>query len=282
MPRGPRDDAPGVVHHVMVRGIERRSIFRDDADREALLGRLSRLVPELGFRCFAWALMPNHLHLVLQSGPVRISRLMARVGTGYARYFNERHDRVGHLFQNRFRSRRVADDRDLVGLIVYVCRNPLEGGLVADATQLERFPWCGLGALLGCRAARAFESVARTLALFDSDLHRARRQLRVYVGAPAREPGTEPELAPSAHGVRCAAHERSKHDALGELVREICAASGLTPDDLRARERDRRVVAARAAVATRATRELGLGGSEVARALGVTPSGVSRMLKRAP
>ena len=115
MPRRPREDAPGAAHHVMVRGIDRLPIFLDDADREDFLHRLSRLIPQLGFLCFAWALMPNHVHLVIRSGQVRISQLMARLGTGYARRFNERHGRVGHLFQNRFRSRCVVDDADLVG-----------------------------------------------------------------------------------------------------------------------------------------------------------------------
>jgi len=146
MPRGPRDDAPGVAHHVMVRGIERRRIFRDDADRAELLRRLSCLVPELGFRCFGWALMPNHVHLVVRSTNSRISQLMARLATGYAGYFNRRHDRVGHLFQNRLCSRRAVDDADLMGLVLYVCRNPLEARLVATAHSLEGFPWCGLGA----------------------------------------------------------------------------------------------------------------------------------------
>jgi REP element-mobilizing transposase RayT len=62
MPRGPRDDSPGTAHHVMVRGIERRSIFVDDRDRAEFVRRLTCLLPELGFLCFVWALMPNHVH----------------------------------------------------------------------------------------------------------------------------------------------------------------------------------------------------------------------------
>jgi REP element-mobilizing transposase RayT len=144
MARQPRDDAPGVAHHVMIRGIERRAIFVDDTDREDFLVRLARLALELGFLVFAWVLMPNHVHLVVRSAHAHISRLMSRLGTGYARRFNERHERVGHLFENRFRSRRVMDDADLLGLVLYVTRNPLEAGLVRDAATLEGFAWCGL------------------------------------------------------------------------------------------------------------------------------------------
>ncbi|MDJ0787485.1 MAG: transposase [Myxococcota bacterium] len=154
------------MHHVMVRGVERRQIFLDDVDYEAYLGRLSCLVPDLGFRCFAWALMPNHVHLVLQTGPVPLARLMARVGTAYAGRFNRRHDRVGHLFQNRYRARRVIDDRDLLGVILYAHLNPLEGGLVGDLTELAEFAWCGHGALMATRQPWPFESPARVLELF--------------------------------------------------------------------------------------------------------------------
>ena len=117
MARRPRDDAPGAAHHVMLRGIERRPIFLDDVDRQDFLRRLSHLVAELGFRCFAWALMPNHVHLVLRSGSVRISQLMARLGTGYARRFNERHDRVGHLFQLRAQVVGLKAGQDFIGLV---------------------------------------------------------------------------------------------------------------------------------------------------------------------
>ncbi len=278
MPRGPRDDAPGVVHHVMVRGIERRLIFHDDADREALLRRLSRLLPELRFRCFAWALMPNHLHLVVESGEARVSRLMARLGTGYARYFNERHDRVGHLFQNRFRSRRVVGERDLVGLILYVCRNPLEGGLAADPLELERFPWCGLGALTGARPPRAFESVAETLALFDRDPVRARRQLRGHLRTLEPTDELAPELPPIPPPIGL--RTPPPPAALAELVHEICIRFGICEAELRSHRRGRLLVEARRTLASRAARELGVPGSQIARALGVTRSGVSRMLSR--
>jgi len=277
MARQPRDDAPGVAHHVMARGIERRPLFRDDADREDFLQRLSRLAPELGFRCFAWALMPNHVHLVVRSASVRISQLMARLGTGYARRFNERHDRVGHLFQNRFRSRRVVDDADLLGLVLYVTRNPLEARIVRDASELGDFPWCGLGALLGRRPPRAFESVAETLALFGDDRVRAYEALRDWLemAAPAAPPAPAGEVVPCVAAPAAAA-------SFEDLVRETCVRFGISTDELRSRRRNRVLAAARSALVHRAAGELGLSGAEIGRRLGVTPSGVHRMLGRAP
>ena len=277
MPRGPRDDAPGAAHHIMVRGIGRSAIFRDDADRRELLRRFSLLFLELGFRCFAFALIPNHFHLLVQSGEVKVSRLMARLGTGYARYFNQRHDRVGHLFQNRFRSRRVVDDADLMGLVRYVCLNPLEAGLVADAKTLEEFSWCSAGALLGRRPAEPFESVAETLALFDVDVARAQARLRSWLEAPARTSGQPaPALPPAA---RCSAS--SWDSSIATLVREVCLLHGVSEAELASPRRCARIAGARSAFVIRAASELALSGSEMARACGVTPSGISRMLERA-
>ena len=255
MARRPREDAPGTAHHVMVRGIDRLPIFLDDADREDFLRRLSRLILELDFRCFAWALMPNHVHLVIRSGRVRISQLMARLGTGYARRFNERHDRVGHVFQNRFRSRCVVDDADLVGLVLYVTRNPLEAGLVADAEALEHFRWCGLGALLGHGSPRPFEAISETLALFAADRQEARQHLRSRLGGPwpvFPPPATRAETTPS---------QPALVPSLGfdALIRDVC---------------DRYLV--------RAAAELGLAGAEIARRLGITRAAVSVLLSRKP
>ena len=104
MPRFARLDAPGVLHHIIIRGIERRTIFRDDPDKDNLTDRLAILLPETKTSCYAWALMSNHAHFLFRSGKAGISTLMRRLLTGYAIYFNRRHRRHGQLFQNRYKS----------------------------------------------------------------------------------------------------------------------------------------------------------------------------------
>jgi REP element-mobilizing transposase RayT len=127
----------------MTRGLEGRAIFVDDADRRDLLDRLSEILPESGMRCFAWALMSNHLHLVVQTGPEPLSRVMKRINTGYATRFNLHHARQGYLFQGRFKSRVVGGDDDLLGVIRYVHRNPLAAGVVGTLASLATYPRCG-------------------------------------------------------------------------------------------------------------------------------------------
>jgi len=124
MPRGPRLDAPGTLHHVMVRGLERRVLFRDDRDRGDLLGRLAAIVPRTGLTVPAWALLPNHFHLLVRSPPARpgpgappaLVAAMRSLLTGYAGAFNRRHKRVGHLVQNRYKSILVEEDPYLMEL----------------------------------------------------------------------------------------------------------------------------------------------------------------------
>ena len=104
MSRQSRLNAPGVLHHVIIRGIERQKIFRDKVDLDNFLDRLSALLPETQTACYAWALMGNHAHFLFRTGPAGLAGLMRRLLTGYAVSYNRRHKRHGQLFQNRYKS----------------------------------------------------------------------------------------------------------------------------------------------------------------------------------
>lgn len=263
MPRGRRLDAPGLIHHVMLRGIERRRIFFDDEDRRDFLARLARLLRDERVACLAWCLMPNHVHLLLRSEEARLSRFMARLGTGYARRFNERHDRVGHLFQNRFRSDRVTDEGHLQALVRYIHRNPLDAGLVPSLEALETHPWTGHPALLG-RAPRGFQEVGEVLARFGGEPGRARSALREWMADPLPD---GPRRRPPEAGIE-------------PLVRWVCGRLGMDPAALRGRCRTRRAVRARSLVAFLARERLGLGAVEISQALGMDASAVRRAFER--
>ena len=151
MPRQARLDAPGVLQHVMARGIERRKIFWDDKDRSSFLERLAVILEETQTQCYAWALIPNHFHLLLRTGATPLSNVMRRLMTGYAVTFNRRHRRAGHLFQNRYKSVVCEEDPYLLELIRYIHLNPLRAKLVEDLKALDKYPWAGHSAILGRR-----------------------------------------------------------------------------------------------------------------------------------
>jgi putative transposase len=180
MPRSARLDAPGVLHHIMIRGIERRPIFKADQDREDLLERLSALLPDTQTACYAWAFLPNHAHFLFRSGPAGIPVLMRRLLTGYAVSFNRRHRRHGQLFQNRYKSVVCQEDAYLQELVRYIHLNPLRAKLVEDVKALSRYAYSGHSALMG-RIKRPWQETDYVLSFFGRTLGKARLAYGRYV-----------------------------------------------------------------------------------------------------
>jgi REP element-mobilizing transposase RayT len=143
MPRGPRIDFPGAVHHVYARGIEKRDIYLDDFDRDNFLGRVGVNLAKWNVRCSAWTLMSNHFHLLVQSDGGCLPSFMHCLLTGYSRYFNQRHNRVGHLFKNRYKSPIVSNVGYCRTVVRYIHLNPLRSGIVPSVDALAEYPWTG-------------------------------------------------------------------------------------------------------------------------------------------
>ncbi|MCX5733495.1 MAG: transposase, partial [candidate division NC10 bacterium] len=173
MPRQPRLDAPDTLHHVMVRGIERTTIFRDDVDQADFLARLASLAEAGALTVYAWALLPNHAHLLVRTGARPLPRSMRSLLTGYAGTFNRRHTRVGHLFQNRYKSIVVEAEVYLLELVRYLHLNPLRANVVPSLHALARYPWTGHAALLGT-VPRPWQETQAILTQFGPPLPRGR------------------------------------------------------------------------------------------------------------
>lgn len=180
MPRHARIDVPGALHHIICRGIERRKIFRQKKDYRDFITRLSAIVTETKTGCYAWALIPNHFHLLLKTGEAPIASVMRRLLTGYAVSFNHRHRRHGHVFQNRYKSILCQQDSYLLELVRYIHLNPLRAGLVSDFGKLASFPYAGHKALTGTQPDD-WQDTAAVLALFDEDPGQARHRYIQFV-----------------------------------------------------------------------------------------------------
>lgn len=180
MPRKGRIDAPGALQHIIVRGIERRKLFLDDTDRENFLERLGAIIEETQTGCFAWALMPNHFHLLLKTGGTKIARVMQRLLTGYAVSFNKRHRRHGHLYQNRYKSILCQEDVYLLELVRYIHLNPLRAKNVKHLKELEKYPFGGHSAFFK-KKYRPWQDTGYVLKRFNSRLAVARRRYREFV-----------------------------------------------------------------------------------------------------
>ena len=192
MPRKARIDAPGALHHIIIRGIERKAIFKDDEDRSNFIERLDYLVSESETGCFAWVLMTNHVHLLLKTGLAPIATLMRRLLTGYAVSFNRRHRRHGQLFQNRYKSFLCEEDVYLKELVRYIHLNPLRAKVVNDLTALKKYQWCGHSVLMG-QVEAGFQDTEYVLKLFGPSIRVARRAYESFVSKGV-EQGRRPDL----------------------------------------------------------------------------------------
>jgi putative transposase len=192
MPRQARLDAPGTLHHVIVRGIEKGRIVVSDTDRQDFVSRMGDLASKDGTRIYAWALMSNHAHILLSSGAAGLPKFMRRLLTGYAVSYNHRHSRHGHLFQNRYKSIVCDEDVYFKELIRYIHLNPLRAGLVKDMTKLDRYRWCGHAVVLG-RIKNEWQDRDYVLRWFGKKESEAKRLYRRYVKEGSGQ-GRRPDL----------------------------------------------------------------------------------------
>lgn len=192
MPRKSRIDSPGALHHVIGRGIARQKIFFNDGDRDDFLDRLGSVLTQTKTSCYAWALMPNHFHLLLRTGSAPLSSIMRRLLTGYAVGHNLRHHRCGHLFQNRYRSILCEEEPYLLELVRYIHLNPLRATLARDYEALCSYPYGGHSVILG-HESREWQDADYILGMFSNNRATGRRRYLQFVAEGIAQ-GKRPDL----------------------------------------------------------------------------------------
>jgi putative transposase len=319
MPRQARLDAPGTLHHVMIRGIERSPIFKDDQDRQDFVSRTGRVAKETGTRILAWVLMNNHVHLLFFSGPSGISKFMRRLLTGYALRYNRRHRRNGHLFQNRYKSIICEEGSYLLELVRYIHLNPLRVGVVKSLGELDHYPWSGHTVLVGKRKSD-WQEREYVLQQFHEEEGKAVRAYRRFM-EEGKDQGQRPELVggglirslggwsqvlPSG-----GSREMTKHDgrilgsgefvtnmmkeaekkvrrylsvsemktSMDNAIKEICRKDGVAEQELRMGVRTRKYSRVRAEISYYLSHEFGVSRAEIARQLGVCTSAIAKAIQ---
>jgi putative transposase len=319
MPRQARLDAPGTLHHVMIRGIERANIFQDDKDRGQFLSRVGEIGKATGTRIVAWVLMDNHVHLLLFSGSSGLPRFMRRLLTGYAMWFNRRHQRAGHLFQNRYKSIVCEEDRYLLELVRYIHLNPLRSHTVQSLEELDRYPWSGHGVLVGkirhdwqekeyvlnqfgrvekqsIRAYRKFieegKGLGRRPELVGGGLVRSLGGWSKVLSMRGRgeEVENDSRILGSGDFVQVVIRDAEETIArqvrnrgakpIEEIIQRMCRESGVSEKEVSSGSQRRRVSAARAEIACYLSREMGISMAEMARRLGVGTSAIAMAIRR--
>ncbi len=320
MPRKARIDAPGALQHIICRGIERRKIFNDNADKNNFVARLGRVISETQTPCYAWALIDNHFHLLLKTGNVPIATLMRRLLTGYAVSFNRRHNRNGHLFQNRYKSILCKEDTYLLELVRYIHLNPLRTGLVSTMHQLDFYQYCGHSILMG-KKNNDWQDTHYVLKLFGKRVSSARKGYHAFVEKGVTK-GRRPDLTGGGL-IRTAGgwaalkdyrrqkiHIKGDERILGDsdfvesvlekqderlerryrnqkqgydfdkIADRVAKTFGLKPEEVLSNFKQRKRVKARSVLCYWAINELELSGAAVARRLKMSNSAVSRAVAR--
>jgi putative transposase len=320
VPRQARLDAPGTLHHVILRGIEKRRIVDDDKDRQNFVKRLGDLAEETKTRVYGWSLLTNHAHFLLRSGPSGLPKFMRRFLTGYAVTYNLRHQRHGHLFQNRYHSIVCEEDVYFQELVRYIHLNPLRAELVKSLSELDRYPWCGHSVLMG-RTRHDWQDREYALSWFGRREGEARRAYRKYMGeglVQGRRPelvgggvvrsyggwsavlslrkswdkisgderilGTgdfvERVLSESEESFRNRLMPGERSKRIRGILEEACQKGKIELEELRMGSRRGEIPRVRSETAQRLIKELGMSLAEVARLLGVSTSAISKIMEK--
>jgi REP element-mobilizing transposase RayT len=298
----------------MARGIEKRDIFQGSGDRMAFLDRLSEIIIEGEAKLYAWALMPNHFHLLVRPCEASLSDIMRRLLTGYAVWHNMRHNRTGHLFQNRYKSIVVEEERYFLELVRYIHLNPARANHLSEPAQLDRYPYTGHAVIMG-KHAYACQDVDWVLKWFGKRVGTARRKYRDFIvagfeqgareefrgGGLIRSAGGREQLAKRYREERELGDERilgggsfvegvlknrlgqkrRKDVRVDDILSDICRRSKVRREQLLSGMRVRRVSAARRLFFLRAHEEAGASYSALGRMCGMAHTSVRAAIEKA-
>jgi putative transposase len=290
MARRARVEFPGALYHVITRGNQRQRIFRDDRDRGKYLEILSSLKKQFSFRIPAYVLMVNHVHLLLVSGAVPLSRIMQRLGSGYTQYFNRRHQQVGHLFQGRYKAILCDKDSYLLELTRYLHLNPVRAKVVKNPLDYQ---WSSYGGYVGETQAQKWLDSADVLEQFSKKVSEARKLYCRFVMEGIGE-GHKEEYYDVLEGrflgdKEFAQEIKAKAEVPGyvrmkikpeELLGVACAVLGRSRAEVIGASKDRERVRAREAICYVGRNRTELSVTALAKSLGVDATCVSRSVAR--
>jgi putative transposase len=183
MARPLRIEYPGAVYHVICRGNNRQAIFRDDVDRKRYLGKLSLYCQERKVDLLCYCLLSNHVHLLVETPEGNLSKMMQAFLTSYTVYFNKRHGRSGHVFEQRYKARVVDKDNYLLQVSRYIHLNPVGARIVERPGQ---YRWSSYGSYLSGKGVPGLKAET-VLGSFNGAKRRQIRQYREYVEGKGRE-----------------------------------------------------------------------------------------------
>ena len=318
MARQKRLNLPGAIYHVITRGLNGADLFKENTDKEEFLRWLKLALDKTACQCYSWALMNNHIHLLIRTSETSLSEFVRKALTGYAKYFNRRYQRKGYVYQNRYKSILCQEDAYLLELVRYIHLNPVRAGIVKTFAELDHYPWTGHSAFAG-KIEREFQSVGEILLRFGPDKNQAvigyrkfiqdgwdtghRQDLMGYgikrsaIGwggdsksnhsqvpwrGDERILGDEKFVQEAIRRAKEIMIKREKYQRAGwsldQLAKRVCKLMSVSAADLQKKGRKNQISFAKGLLAYWAYRELGINGAEIARFLNIARPAVSKMI----
>lgn len=285
MARRPRIFASGLLYHVIVRGNHRQRTFRAPADYQAYLERLARFRMRYGVRIYAYCLMPNHVHLLLETSEVPLAKFMQGLQQSYTQYFNREYRKTGHLFQGRYQAIVCEKERYLLGLVRYIHLNPVRAGLVV---QPEEYQYSGHGAYVSGRITGVVDPAPvlgllggrRAYYRFVHDGIAEGHNIEYYDVAEQQILGAEGFAEQLRAKQTKAQLHRKRPSSLDQAVRALARRVAVEPRVLRSPDRSWGVSRLRTLVAYTLVRRLGFSLSAVAAYMGRDAATTSSLISR--
>ncbi len=180
MPTPPRIAYPGAYYHVISRGNNKSKLFLDNADRIQYLSILHSCSVHFHLKIYAYVLMSNHIHLFFKTSKANISETMHRINLDYTTCFNKRHEKTGHLFESRFKSKLVQKDRYFLAVLRYIHLNPVKAGIVSTPEDYRWSSHCGY--ISG--GDKIISNTRETFNYFGRDKKKAKEAYKEFINLP--------------------------------------------------------------------------------------------------
>jgi len=289
MARKSRIEYEGAFYHVITRGNQRRKVFRDDNDYQKYISLLAYYKERYKYSLYAYALMSNHVHLLIETHRIPLSKIFQGINQSYTMYFNRKYKTVGHLFQGRYKA--ILCDRDayLISLVKYIHLNPVRAKTAKAAGEYQ---WSSHGSYEKQKGNEIVDT-DRVLRMYSEDKTQARKLYRAYIDdgievkkediyktVSQRILGEEHFIDKVMEKIDERFENKRKHHkySLKKIAETIGRNKGITINQLREKSRNRGILAVRKLVSITAM-EFGYKGKEIAHFLQKDPSVVTRYLK---
>lgn len=290
MARKPRIEYDGAFYHVITRGNQRQKIFKDPVDHQRFLQVLTTYKARYSFHLYAYVLMGNHVHLLIETKETPLSKILQGVNQSYTLYFNRKYKTVGHLFQGRYKAILCDQEAYLLGLLKYIHTNPVRARI---SETPGAYRWSSHPAYTGRNNPLGLVDIDHVLRMFSENKARARRQYKafmndtatlrkedVYATIDQRLQGDDEfvDRVLTAHDFEIKKERKKKEYSLQAIGKTVEILYQVTLDQLRSSGKERPVMRARR-VFTGTAKEYGYQGKEIAKYLGKDPASVSGYLR---